>query len=102
VAERLREAAGDGRLDTDELSQRLEAAFAARTYADLVPLTHDLPEERADDEPSARSPRVGGRPGPRWSFAMMGGARRGGRWVVPTRYTAARARRLHRERPSSG
>ena len=35
VADRLREAAGDGRLSIDELEERLDAAFAARTYAEL-------------------------------------------------------------------
>ena len=43
VAEILREAAGEGRLDLDELDERLEATYAARTYADLVPITADLP-----------------------------------------------------------
>ena len=43
VAELLREAAGDGRLDLDELDERLEATWAAKTYADLVPITADLP-----------------------------------------------------------
>src|SRR6476661_4385016 len=43
VAELLREAAGEGRLDLDELDERLEATYSARTYADLVPLTADLP-----------------------------------------------------------
>src|SRR3954454_18871675 len=43
VAEILREAAGEGRLDMDELDERLEATYAARTYADLVPITLDLP-----------------------------------------------------------
>ena len=43
VAEILREAAGEGRLDIDELDQRLESTYAARTYADLVPITFDLP-----------------------------------------------------------
>ncbi|MDH6134041.1 hypothetical protein P3T37_003440 [Kitasatospora sp. MAA4] len=42
VAERLREAAGDGQLDLAELEERLESAFAAKTYAELVPLTADL------------------------------------------------------------
>ena len=90
VAEQLRQAAGDGRLDTDELGERLEAAFSARTYADLVPLTRDLPDGAAPLPQSvpARPTRVGGRPGPRWSFAMMSGSRRRGRWVVPRRYTA--------------
>lgn len=43
VAEVLREAAGEGRIDLDELDERLEATYAAKTYADLVPLTADLP-----------------------------------------------------------
>ncbi|MFC6152655.1 DUF1707 SHOCT-like domain-containing protein [Nocardioides yefusunii] len=43
VADLLRDAAGEGRLDLDELDERLEAAYAAKVYADLVPLTADLP-----------------------------------------------------------
>jgi hypothetical protein len=43
VAERLRAAAAEGRLDPDELEERLGAAYAARTVGDLVPLTSDLP-----------------------------------------------------------
>jgi hypothetical protein len=90
VADRLRQAAGDGRLEVDELGERLEAAFAARTYADLEPLTRDLPGAGTSHSPSVSAPggRVGGKPGPRWSFAMMSGSRRRGRWTVPRRYTA--------------
>jgi hypothetical protein len=43
VAERLRAAAGEGRLTSEELEERLESAFGARTQADLEPLTADLP-----------------------------------------------------------
>jgi len=43
VAERLRRAAGEGRLAPEELEERLEAAFAARTEAELAPLVADLP-----------------------------------------------------------
>jgi hypothetical protein len=43
VAEALRGHAVAGRLDADELEQRLERAFSARTRADLVPLVADLP-----------------------------------------------------------
>jgi len=46
VAERLRRAAGEGRLAPEELEERLEAAFAARTRADLAPLVGDLPAEQ--------------------------------------------------------
>ncbi len=72
VAEHLREAAGEGRLDLDELEQRLEATYAARTYADLVPITVDLPGH-TDPTPGARPPgparapwrpAPGARPGP--------------------------------------
>ncbi|MDE3719825.1 DUF1707 domain-containing protein [Nocardiopsis sp. N85] len=43
VAEVLREAAAEGRITLDELDERLEAAFNAKTYADLEPITSDLP-----------------------------------------------------------
>lgn len=43
VADRLRDAAGEGRLDPHELDERLGRAYAARTRAELSPLTADLP-----------------------------------------------------------
>ena len=43
VAERLRVAAGEGRLDVGELEQRLDVAFHARTYGELDRLVVDLP-----------------------------------------------------------
>jgi hypothetical protein len=43
VVELLRVAAGDGRLSSDELDDRLERALTARTYAELAALTADLP-----------------------------------------------------------
>jgi hypothetical protein len=43
VVEQLRVAAGDGRLDADELDHRLEVALTARTYGELAALTADLP-----------------------------------------------------------
>lgn len=46
VAEVLREAHAEGRLSPEELSDRLDATFAARTYGDLVPITRDLPLQR--------------------------------------------------------
>src|SRR3954469_15559705 len=39
VAEMLRQAAGEGRLDITELQERLEATYQAKTYGDLVPIT---------------------------------------------------------------
>src|SRR5918999_3013439 len=43
VTERLREAAGEGRLEPDELEQRVERALRARTYGELARLVADLP-----------------------------------------------------------
>jgi hypothetical protein len=54
VAERLRQATGEGRLLAEELEQRLGAVFRARTYGELDALVADLPGRR--DVP-ARSPR---------------------------------------------
>jgi Domain of unknown function (DUF1707) len=45
VAERLRQAAVEGRLDPDELEQRLHIALRARTYGDLNRLLTDLPAQ---------------------------------------------------------
>jgi hypothetical protein len=46
VAERLRRAHDDGRISLLEFDERLGAAYAARTYAELEPLAADLPEDR--------------------------------------------------------
>ncbi|WP_257578224.1 DUF1707 domain-containing protein [Streptomyces sp. JJ38] len=45
VAEVLREAAGEGRIDLPELEERLERAYTAKTYGELAPLTDDLPAD---------------------------------------------------------
>jgi Domain of unknown function (DUF1707) len=46
VIERLRQAATEGRLLTEELEQRLETALSARTYGQLDALVADLPGRR--------------------------------------------------------
>ncbi|RAN93546.1 uncharacterized protein GAR05_05460 [Micromonospora saelicesensis] len=43
VADRLRVALDEGRLDLHEYDERLQRAYAARTYADLEALLTDLP-----------------------------------------------------------
>jgi hypothetical protein len=49
LAERLRHAATEGRLSVDELGQRLDAVYAARTMAELDKLVSDLPVSRAHE-----------------------------------------------------
>jgi hypothetical protein len=76
VVEQLRVAGGDGRLEPEELTQRVEAALTARTYGQLAALVADLPAGSG----SAARPKdlvrieVGG-----------GNAARNGRWSVPQR-----------------
>ena len=87
VAEVLREAAGEGRIDLEELDERLEATYAARTYADLVPITLDLPAAAATHLPtraaaSTPSPVVPG-PAEERHVAILSGFERTGVWVVP-------------------
>jgi hypothetical protein len=43
VADRLRENTGDGRLTPDELAERLDVVYAARTIGELDAVLHDLP-----------------------------------------------------------
>ncbi|MGA8246101.1 MAG: DUF1707 domain-containing protein [Nocardioides sp.] len=90
VAEVLREAAGEGRIDFEELDQRLDATFAARTYADLVPITLDLPVAPTTGQPALRaatpSPVVPG-PAEERHLAIMSGFDRKGMWIVPQRLT---------------
>ena len=46
VTERLRQAAGEGRLDPDELEDRVHVALRARTYGELDRVVSDLPAKR--------------------------------------------------------
>jgi Domain of unknown function (DUF1707) len=60
VADRLRRATLEGRLEPDELEERLDAAFRARTYGELDALVRDLPgtpvaRPRAQTVPVART-----------------------------------------------
>src|SRR4051812_44915599 len=59
VAAALRRHHVDGRLDTDELQERLGACYAARTLGELEPLLADLP---GDGRPAARARRAGAPP----------------------------------------
>jgi hypothetical protein len=53
VADLLREALAEGRLSPEEHAERLDAVYAAKTYADLEPIVHDLPG--AGEQPSPPS-----------------------------------------------
>ena len=54
VVELLRTHAADGRLDTQELEERLERAYAARYGSDLQAVLAELPPEPAPRAPRSR------------------------------------------------
>ena len=58
VADRLRRAAIEGRLDPYELDERLDAALGAKTYGELDRLVADLPGAPATPRPRPK-PAVG-------------------------------------------
>lgn len=96
VAEILRHAAGEGRIDFSELDERLEATYSAKTYADLVPITADLPvhptarpQVPVSRQPTpARAPVGPGTPSYTSSLALMSETKRQGVWVVNEQHTA--------------
>jgi hypothetical protein len=79
-------AAGDGRLTSEELDQRVEAALTARTYGELAALVSDLPAVPAlPAGTAAATPKELVR-----IECHSGSARRDGRWLVPRRLEVER------------
>ena len=82
AAEKLRVAAGEGRIDLAELEERLERAYHAKTYAELDALLADLPDKR---------PTVAlASPGAETMLLKTHGSnvKQNGRWTVPQRIVA--------------
>jgi hypothetical protein len=75
--ERLREHAVEGRLTLEEFTERMAAAYLARTSGELEELTRDLPSPRASP-PSRRRPT-------RFLFSIFAEMERGGRIRMPRR-----------------
>jgi hypothetical protein len=80
AAELLRHAAGEGRLTVDELNDRLDAAFAARTRAELERLVADVVV--AGEGAVAPLPVRPGAGGTKWLISIMSGHDRRGHWRV--------------------
>ncbi|HET9895609.1 MAG TPA: DUF1707 domain-containing protein [Streptosporangiaceae bacterium] len=91
----LGNAMADGRLTAEEHSDRIDAVYASKTHADLVPLVSDLPDGRAAlGQPSAdlavqAAAGSVATSGPTEQPAKMtnifGGTEKKGRWLVPSR-----------------
>ncbi|MEU9778735.1 DUF1707 domain-containing protein [Streptomyces sp. NPDC047968] len=98
VAERLRDAVAEGRLDMDEFEQRLDAVYRARTHGELAPLVRDLPAPGGAASPApydaaqpARSgwrERIGLPPTSKGAFAFWGGFSRRGTWTIGRGFNA--------------
>lgn len=99
VAELLREAVAEGRIDMDEFDSRLDAAYKARTHGELEPLVRDLPAAGTAPAAPARTDAGEGRGrwaakigrGPatsKWAAAVWGGFNRKGSWTVGPQFVA--------------
>lgn len=82
AVEKLRVAAGDGRIDLAELEERLERAYRAKTYAELDALLADLPDKGPAAAPAS--------PGAETMLLKTHGSnvKQNGRWTVPRRIVA--------------
>jgi hypothetical protein len=76
VADRLNAAVGEGRLTLSEFTDRVGAAYDARTHAELMPLIADLPVS----SPAALTGVLVGDPGPAPLQIMVGAIKKRGRW----------------------
>lgn len=95
VAEALREAYAEGRLDAEEHGERIDRAYNAKTLGELAPLLADLPARH--DAGAGSGARTVAQHGPAVPteytdpkvMAVFGEATRAGRWVVPPQMTTA-------------
>jgi Domain of unknown function (DUF1707) len=78
-AEILRHAAGEGRLTVEELTERLDTVYEARTHGELARLVADVV---APGGQTARMPVRRGAESSNWLVAVMSGHERKGRWRV--------------------
>ncbi|MEU6067256.1 DUF1707 domain-containing protein [Streptomyces sp. NPDC047082] len=98
VAEVLRDALAEGRLDMEEFEERLEATYSARTYRELAPITRDLPGPEVAAPPVVSLHKdsgasgswagriTGGEGSSAGAVAIMSGFQRKGRWTMPKRF----------------
>ncbi|MGW0773244.1 DUF1707 SHOCT-like domain-containing protein [Streptomyces sp. NPDC002835] len=91
IADILREALAEGRLDAEEHSERIDAVYRAKTVGELAPIVRDLPAAgRRPDSAAARAYDESGDPGgPAENLvAVFSSSTRKGRWRVGRRTNA--------------
>jgi hypothetical protein len=72
VADKLKQALDEGRLDLAEYDERLQRAYAAKTYGDLKGLLDDLPAATLPERAAATEPATTSAPVPQVSSARAG------------------------------
>lgn len=82
TVERLRDAAGEGRLTLEEFSDRMEQASTAKTRAELDQLLTDLPATGGPGgvAPAGNRVATGATVAPTWHVAPIGGLNVSGPW----------------------
>jgi hypothetical protein len=100
VARVLNDAMAEGRLTVNELEERLDKVYAAKTFGDLEPMLRDLPVGHQAAHLTLPPPapgtspvplpanRVGGRGTSSGAVAVMSGSTRKGVWTVPPTFTS--------------
>lgn len=89
IADILREALAEGRLEPEEHAERIDAVYRAKTRGELEPLVRDVPACPARAAAGLPSDAASGpSAGPENLIAVFGGAVRKGRWR-PRRRTHA-------------
>jgi hypothetical protein len=100
VARVLHDAMAEGRLTVNELEERLDLVYAAKTFGDLEPVLRDLPVGHQPSHLTLPPPaagtspvplpanRIGGRGTSSGSVAILSGSTRKGLWTVPPTFTS--------------
>ncbi|WP_274913562.1 DUF1707 SHOCT-like domain-containing protein [Streptomyces sp. WZ-12] len=90
IAEILREALAEGRLDAEEHAERIDVVYRAKTMGELEPVVRDLPgvggRPQPEDGPHEYGPTPAG--ADQNLVAIFSAAERKGRWRVPSRINA--------------
>lgn len=89
IADILRDALAEGRLDAEEHSERIDAVYRAKTVGELEPLVRDLPSTRRRPDPTAYVYGPEEPAGPAENLiAVFSSSTRKGRWRVGRRTNA--------------
>ncbi|MEU2155048.1 DUF1707 domain-containing protein [Streptomyces sp. NPDC019396] len=89
IADILREALAEGRLDPEEHAERIDAVYRAKTVGELEPIVRDLPSARTRPEPTAYDYGPDAPAGPVDNLvAVFSSSTRKGRWRVGARTNA--------------